>query len=126
MPITIVPLKPTRSELLKYVKFGINLYKDSSCYVPPLILDEIDTLAPKKNPAFDVCRAQSFMAYRDNRPVGRITAIINDAVNSKNGVKEMRFGFVDFIDDKEVVNALFKATEDWGRSNGMTAIIGPL
>ena len=126
MPITIVPLKPTRSELLKYVKFGINLYKDSSCYVPPLILDEIDTLSPKKNPAFDVCRAQSFMAYRDNRPVGRITAIINDAVNSKNGVKEMRFGFVDFIDDKEVVNALFKATEDWGRSNGMTAIIGPL
>ena len=126
MPITIVPLKPTRSELLKYVKFGINLYKDSSCYVPPLILDEIDTLSPKKNPAFDVCRAQSFMAYRDNRPVGRITAIINDAVNSKNGVKEMRFGFVDFIDDKEVVNALFNATEDWGRSNGMTAIIGPL
>ena len=50
MPITIVPLKPTRSELLKYVKFGINLYKDSSCYVPPLILDEIDTLSPKKNP----------------------------------------------------------------------------
>lgn len=126
MPTTIVPLKPTRSELLKYVKFGINLYKDSSCYVPPLILDEIDTLSPKKNPAFDVCRAQSFMAYRDNRPVGRITAIINDAVNSKNGVKEMRFGFVDFIDDKEVVNALFKAAEDWGRSNGMTAIIGPL
>lgn len=126
MSITITPLKPTRSELLRYVKFAIDLYKDNKCYVPPLILDEIATLSPTKNPAFDVCRAQSFMAYRDGKPVGRITGIINDVVNRKNNVKEVRFGFVDFIDDAEVTDALFKAVEDWGKSNGMETIVGPL
>ncbi|MDE6369400.1 MAG: hypothetical protein K2K94_09210, partial [Muribaculaceae bacterium] len=94
--------------------------------MPPLIIDEIATLSPKKNPAFDVCRAQSFMAYKDGRPVGRITGIINDVVNRKNNVKELRFGFVDFIDDAEVTDALFKAVENWGKDNGMDAIIGPL
>lgn len=126
MSVTITPLKPTRSELLRYVKFAIDLYKGNDCYVPPLIIDEIGTLSPKKNPAFDVCRAQSFMAYRDGKPVGRITGIINDIVNRKNNVKELRFGFVDFIDDVEVTDALFKAVENWGKSKGMDTIIGPL
>lgn len=126
MSVTITPLKPTRSELLRYVKFAIDLYKGNDCYVPPLIIDEIGTLSPKKNPAFDVCRAQSFMAYRDGKPVGRITGIINDIVNRKNNVKELRFGFVDFIDDVEVTDALFKEVENWGKSKGMDTIIGPL
>ena len=126
MSVTLKPLQPTRSELLKYVKFGINLYKDNPYHVPPLVIDEIETLSPKKNPAFDVCRAQSFMAYRDGKPVGRITAIINDAVNQKDNSKIVRFGFMDFIDDSEVVDALFKAVEDWGRERGMNSIVGPL
>ncbi len=126
MSVKIQALKPTRSELLKYVKFGIDLYKGNDCYVPPLVIDEIATLSPKKNPAFDVCRAQSFMAYRDGKPVGRITAIINDAANRKDNANVVRFGFVDFIDDNEVVDALFKAAADWGKSNGMDTIIGPL
>ena len=126
MSVTIKPLQPTRSELLKYVKFGINLYKDNPYHVPPLVIDEIETLSPKKNPAFDVCRAQSFMAYRDGKPVGRITAIINDAVNQKDNSKIVRFGFMDFINDNEVVDALFKAVEDWGRERCMNSIVGPL
>lgn len=126
MSVVIKALKPTRSELLKYVRFGIDLYKNNSCHVPPLVIDEIGTLSPDKNPAFDICTAQSFMAYCDNKPVGRITAIINNAVNKKNSTKELRFGFVDFIDDKEVVDALFKAAEDWGRNNGMDTMVGPL
>lgn len=126
MSVTITPLKPTRRELLQYVKFGINLYHNNPCYVPPLVIDEIMTLSPKKNPAFEVCRAQSFLARRDGKIVGRITAIINDLVNSKNDSKVMRFGFTDFIDDNEVVDALFDAVTTWGKERGMTSIIGPL
>jgi len=126
MSVTITPLKPTRRELLQYVKFGINLYHNNPCYVPPLVIDEIMTLSPKKNPAFEVCRAQSFLARRDGKIVGRITAIINDLVNSKNDSKVMRFGFTDFIDDNEVVDALFDAVITWGKERGMTSIIGPL
>lgn len=126
MSIVVKPINHTKSELKKYVKFGIDLYKGNDCYVPPLVFDEIDSLIPEKNPAFDFCKAQAFMAYRDGKPVGRITAIINNVVNERTGEKTMRFGWVDFIDDKEVVDALFKAAEDWGREQGMTSIVGPM
>jgi GNAT superfamily N-acetyltransferase len=89
-------------------------------------MDDVNTLRPDKNPAFDFCRAQSFMAYRDGKPVGRITAIINDIVNEKTGEKNLRFGFVEFIDDNEVVDALFDAAINWGRQQGMTSISGPM
>lgn len=126
MSVVVKPIKATKSEIKKYVQFGIDLYKGNDCFVPPIVFDEIDTLLPEKNPAFDFCRAQSFMAYRDGKPVGRITAIINDVVNQRTGEKTMRFGWVDFIDDNEVVDALFKAAEEWGRNQGMTTIVGPL
>ena len=126
MSVVVKPIKATKSEIKKYVQFGIDLYKGNDCFVPPIVFDEIDTLLPEKNPAFDFCRAQSFMAYRDGKPVGRITAIINDVVNQRTGEKAMRFGWVDFIDDNEVVDALFKAAEEWGRNQGMTTIVGPL
>lgn len=126
MSVVVKPIKATKSEIKKYVQFGIDLYKGNDCFVPPIVFDEIDTLLPEKNPAFDFCRAQSFMAYRDGKPMGRITAIINDVVNQRTGEKTMRFGWVDFIDDNEVVDALFKAAEEWGRNQGMTTIVGPL
>ena len=126
MPVTIKPIKPTKDELRRYVEFGIDHYKGNGCYVPPLIVDEIATLSPTKNPAFDFSTSCSFMAYRDGRPVGRITAIINDAYNKKTGTKTLRFGFVDFIDDAEVVDALFAAAEEWGRKRGMNEIVGPM
>ena len=110
----------------RFVKFGIDLYKGNDCYVPPLISDEIDTLDPIKNPAFDFCDAEYFMAYSDGKPVGRIAAIIHHRANEYSGKKEMRFGFVDFIDNREVSGALFKAAIDWGKSNGMESIVGPL
>lgn len=126
MAVEIRPIQPTKKELKKFVKFGIDHYKGNQYFVPPLIMDDVNTLRPDKNPAFDFCRAQSFMAYRDGKPVGRITAIINDIVNEKTGEKNLRFGFVEFIDDNEVVDALFDAVINWGRQQGMTSISGPM
>lgn len=83
-------------------------------------------MSPDVNPAFDFCDAQSFMAFRNGEPVGAITAIINKAYNEKTGEKLMRFGFVNFIDDAEVVDELFEAVEKWGRERGMTSIVGPM
>lgn len=126
MTIEIKALRPEKSDLKKMVKFGIKLYEGNPCYVPPLIMDDVNTLRPDRNPAFDFCEAQSFMAYRDDRPVGSITAIINRVVNERTGNRDLRFGFLNFIDDAEVVDALFKAAEDWGRSRGMTSMVGPM
>lgn len=126
MALEIKPTALTKKDLKPFVKFGIDLYKGNDCYVPPLIFDEVETLLPDKNPAFEFCKAQAFMACRDGKPVGRIVGIINDIVNGRTGRKEARFGFVDFVDDPEVSAALFKAVEDWARSNSMTEIIGPM
>lgn len=126
MSVEIRAVEPTKWQLKKFVKFGIDLYEGNPYYVPALIYDDVNTLSPKVNPAFDFCDCQCFMAYRDGRPVGRIAAIINRVVNQRTGQKTMRFGFVDFIDDDEVVDALFKAAADWGRQRGMDSMLGPM
>ena len=95
-------------------------------HVPPLVFDEVETFLPSKNPAFAFCEAQPFMAYRDGKPVGRIVAIINNRLNCQTGVKQARFGWVEFVDDDEVVDALFAAAEEWAKSKGMTEIVGPM
>lgn len=124
--VEIRPIRHTKPELRTYAKFGIDMYNGNPYYVPPLISDEVNTLLPDHNPAFDFCEAQAFMAYRGDEPVGRITAIINKNVNERTGENVLRFGFVDFIDDQKVVDALFDAAADWGRSRGMTRMIGPM
>jgi GNAT superfamily N-acetyltransferase len=95
--------------------------------VPPLIWDDVNTLDPKQNPAFDYCEAAYFIASDENsKIVGRIAAFINQISNQRSGKKEVRFGWDDFIDNPEVSAALFKAAEDWGREKGMESIVGPL
>ncbi|MDE6393991.1 MAG: N-acetyltransferase, partial [Duncaniella sp.] len=124
--VKITAIPATKKELTRYTRIGIDLYKNNPCYVPPLIFDDVNTLMPSKNPAFDFCEAQSFIATRDDRPVGRITGIINHKLNEQTGRREARFGFVDYIDDPEVSRALFDTVEQWARDHGMTEIIGPM
>lgn len=124
--VIVRQIPETRSALSRLVKWSIDLYRGNDCYVPPLISDEVNTLRAATNPAFDFCEAATFEATRDGAIVGRITAIINRTANERMGENILRFGFIDFIDDDAVVDALFRAIEDWGRQRGMTAIVGPL
>ncbi len=124
--VEVKQIEPTKSNLKKFIQFELDLYKGNDSHVPPLVLDELNTLSPTVNPAFDFCEAAYFMAYRDGKPVGRIAGIINHQVNKATGELDARFGFIDFIDDYEVSEALLGAVEEWGRSKGMTKIIGPL
>lgn len=127
MAVIIKEVKDSDRSLKKaFVKFPIKLYKGCPYYVPPLILDELDTLNIKKNPAFDFCEMQLFLAYRDKKIVGRIAAIINENANKIWDKKEARFSFVDFIDDDEVVDALFDAAHKWAKTKGMDSVIGPM
>lgn len=119
-----IPLTP--KELKKFTQFQIDMYFDSPFYVPPLVMDDVNTLNPKKNPAFDTCECRCFMAFKNGRPVGRVAAIINNLVNEKSGSKDIRFGFIDFVDEIEVSRALLGKVEEWGRRKGLKRIIGPL
>lgn len=118
--------KTDKKDLKKFIEFQLDMYKGNKYFVPPLVVDEINTLSEEKNPAFDFCEADYFMAYKDGKPVGRIAAIINKQVNESTGHKAARFGFVDFIDDKEVSSALVAEVEKWAREKGMEKVIGPL
>ena len=125
--MTVIIKKVTsKDDLMKFIHFGIDLYKGNDYFVPPLIYDERATLNRSKNPAFDHCDATYFLAYRGGEIVGRIAAIINHKSNERWNQKHARFGFVDFIDDNDVVDSLFGAAESWSRARGMDKIHGPL
>lgn len=125
--MTVIIKKVTsKDDLMKFIHLGIDLYKGNDYFVPPLIYDERATLNRSKNPAFDHCDATYFLAYRGGEIVGRIAAIINHKSNERWNQKHARFGFVDFIDDNDVVDSLFGAAESWSRARGMDKIHGPL
>lgn len=123
--IKVIPIEG-RENLKKFVRFKIKLYKGNKYAVPALVLDEVATLNPKVNPAFEFCEAQCFLAYDGKKIVGRICAIINHRANKAWSKEEARFGFFDFIDDQDVAGALLDAAERWARDRGMTALHGPL
>ncbi len=125
MQIIVRPVSGPR-QIKQFVKFRIDLYRDSPYAIPPLYMDEMTTLDPKKNPAFQFCEAQCFMAFAGDKPVGRICAMVNTRANEVWKSHSGRFGFVDFIDDEAVSKALFTAAEDWVKARGMHSIHGPL
>ncbi len=116
----------TKKDLARFIDVHYDLYEGNEYDAPNLFFDEMNTLSKDRNAAFEFCEAEYFIAYKDGKPVGRVAAIINHKANSRWDRKDVRFGWIDFIDDLEVSGALLKAVEDWGREHGMNQIVGPL
>ena len=116
----------TKKDLKDFIEFHYDLYEGDQYDAPNLYSDELKTLSRDKNAAFDFCEAEYFLALKEGKVVGRVAAIINNKANEKWEKKDVRFGWIDFIDDIEVSKALLKAVEDYGREKGMTSVVGPL
>jgi len=114
------------SDMRKFRDFPYELYKGNKFWCPPMRRSEKKTLSPKKNPAFEFCEAEYWLAWKSKKLVGRIAGIINHKANERWNEKLVRFGWIDFIDDPEVSRLLIVTVMEWGRSKGMTAIHGPL
>ncbi|MFA7228091.1 MAG: hypothetical protein WC061_03565 [Melioribacteraceae bacterium] len=125
MSITIREVK-SKSDLKKFIQFPFSIYEGNDCWVPPLIFDELKTLGKDKNPAFDFCEAEYWLAYNEGKIVGRIAGIINHKYNEKWKQKSARFGWIDFIDDPEVSKSLIDKVSSWAKTKGMNKIHGPL
>jgi hypothetical protein len=125
MSVNIVKVE-SKKQLKSFIEFGYELYKNNPYYVPELYGDLMNTLRKDRNAAFEFCEADYFLAYRNGKIAGRIAVIINSRANEKWNTKAARFGWVDFIDDNEVVDALFAAAERWAREHGMNELQGPL
>lgn len=115
-----------KKDLKTFIDFHYDLYEGNEYDVPNLFSDEMNTLSKDKNAAFEFCEAEYYLAYKDGKLAGRVAAIINHKANSKWGKKSVRFGWIDFIDDREVSKALLDAVEKYGREKGMEDVVGPL
>jgi len=118
-----------KQELEAFIQFHYDLYRGNPYDAPNLHSDEVNTLSPyikHKNSAFDFCEAEYFLAYKEQKLVGRVAAIINHRYNQQWDRPCVRFGWFDVVDDPEVTKALLTTVEDWGRQKGMKEIIGPL
>ena len=116
----------TKSELKTFVRFANKMYKGNKYYVPSMPMDDLETFDRNKNAAFEFSEAEFYLAYKDGKPVGRVAAIVNHKANQAWSVKQVRFGWFDFIDDLEVSKALLDAVIAFGKSKGMNQIAGPL
>jgi len=123
--IEIIELK-SKKDFKAFVELPFTLYKNNKYWVPPLKADELKSLYPETNPAFEFCDNKFWIAKKNGKTVGRIAAIVNHTYNEKMGEKAGRFSRTEFIDDTEVVDALFSHAEAWLKAQGMCRIQGPL
>ena len=126
--MSLIEIKKVESkkDLKTFIDFHYDLYEGNEYDVPNLFSDEMNTLSQDKNAAFEFCEAEYYLAYKDGKLAGRVAAIINHKANNKWGKKSVRFGWIDFIDDREVSKALLDAVEKYGREKGMEDVVGPL
>lgn len=116
----------SKDDLRTFIDFHYDLYAGNAYDAPNLFSDEMSTLSHKSNAAFEFCDAAYFLAYEGDRLVGRVAAIINHKANERWGQERVRFGWIDFVDDRRVSAALLQAVEDYGREKGMKEVVGPL
>jgi len=123
---TCIKRVSSNGDMRKFRNFPYKLYRDNEFWCPPMRNSEKKTLSPKKNPAFEFCEAEYWLAWKSNELVGRIAGIISYKANEARNEKLVRFGWIDFIDDPEVSFLLISTVIEWGNSKGMTGIHGPL
>lgn len=116
----------TKKELKTFVRYGNRLYKGNKYYVPSMPFDDLNTFNKEKNGAYEFCDVELYLAYKNGEVAGRVAAIINHKANKSWNVNQVRFGWIDFIDDPEVSKALLDSVAAFGKSHGMTHIVGPL
>ena len=116
----------TKKEIKRFIGFPDKLYSDNRCYVPVIKRVELQTLSIDNNPAFEFCHAKYWLAIREGTIVGRIAGIINEKYNEENRIKYARFGWLDFVNDFEVLLSILNTVENWAKREHMDYIHGPL
>jgi hypothetical protein len=122
--LTIRPVKD-KADTMAFLKAAFPIFADDPHWVAPLFLERLEHLDPKKNPYFEHAEAQLFIAERNGKPVGRISAQVDRLHLERHQDQTGQFGFIDAEDNPETFAALFNAAEDWLRAKGMKRAMGP-
>jgi hypothetical protein len=122
-----VEIRPVRSkqELDTFIKLPFRLYEDEPNWVAPLVFERKQFLDRSKNPFFEHADAEYFLAYRDGRAVGRITAQVDFNLQKFQDNKWGQFGFFECEDDPEAAAALLDSAEGWVTAYGCDRLVGP-
>lgn len=123
--ISVIEVKTT-DQLKQFVRFPMDLYKNNPYYVPSFINDEISIWNPAENPAMQYSEAKQFLAFKDTTIVGRIAVMINHKEERELGIRKVRFGWIDFIDDREVSKALIDTVIAYAKEKSIEKIEGPM
>ncbi|ROH97463.1 GNAT family N-acetyltransferase [Chryseobacterium daecheongense] len=123
--VSVIEVK-TRDELKQFVKFPMDLYKGNPYYVPAFINDEINIWNSAENPALQYSESKQYLAFKDQKLAGRIAVIINHKEEKELGIRKVRFGWIDFIDDHEVSQALIQKAIDYAKEKNINKIEGPM
>lgn len=123
--VSILEVK-TPNELKQFVKFPMDLYKNNPYYVPSFIKDELNVWNSQENPALQYSEAKQFLAFKNSKIVGRIAVIINHKEEKELGIRKVRFGWIDFIDDEEVSKVLIDTVINYAKSHQIDNIEGPM
>ncbi len=116
----------TEKDQMDFIKFPLDLYKNNPNYVPPLINEERNIWKKEQNPALDYSEARQFLVLKNNKIAGRIAVLINRKEEKELGIKKVRFGWLDFIDDQEVSKALIDVAINFAKENNIRKIEGPM
>ena len=116
----------SKKNVKDFVMFPFELYKDCEYWVPPIINEEIDAMDKKKNPVFKNAEAEFYLAYKDNKIVGRIAAIVNWVEIEEQKKNKLRFGWYDTTDDINVSKALMDKVLEFGKSRKLEFVDGPV
>lgn len=123
--VTVRPVRGRR-DLKRFVKLPFAIHREHPQWVPPLIYERLEFLDRDKNPYFNHAEAEYFLAERDGRTVGRITAQVDRRWDEFQGGSDGMFGFFESEDDPEVARALLEAATEWVREHGRERIVGPM
>lgn len=115
----------SKAQVERFIRLPFRLYKDDPHWVPPLWVDMRMALNPRRHPFYEHSDAEFFVATRNGRDVGRITAIENRRFNQFHGTRKAQFFFFESEEDQEVADALFDRLFDWARMRGLDVVIGP-
>jgi GNAT superfamily N-acetyltransferase len=126
MPRIVVQPVVSRSERRQFLELPWTLYRDDPHWIPPLRQNQKELVGYKRHPFYQQAEGQTFLAYRDGVPAGRLLTLVNRAHNERYNERRGFFGFFESVDDQQVAGALFDAARDWLAARGMTAVRGPV
>jgi hypothetical protein len=123
-PVTVRPVA-TRRDRRTFLDVPFAIYRGDPHWVAPLYIERQEHLDPRKNPYFRHAEAELFLAERDGRAVGRISAQIDRLRLARHGDATGQFGFLEAPDDPNIFAALFEAAAGWLSERGMERMEGP-